>query len=106
MIYANSSESKNLINKYSSNYLAVASRLAKIYAYGIGADINLIKSKDIIQEILPIIYAKLKNTEYLMLRAKRDQNFEQHNYFLKMVSEYRILIVELVSINGRTVQLI
>ena len=105
MIYANSSESKNPINKYSSNYLAVTSRLAKIYAYGVGADKNLIKSKKIIKEILPIVYAKLKNTDYLMLRAKRDQNFRQYNYFLKIIAEYRILIDELNKINQNQISL-
>ena len=105
MIYANSSESKNLINKYSSNYLAVTSRLAKIYAYGVGADKNLIKSKKIIKEILPIVYAKLKNTDYLMLRAKRDQNFRQYNYFLKIIAEYRMLIDELHKINQKQISL-
>ena len=101
MFYANSSESKNQINKYSSDYLAVTSRLAKIYAYGVGAEKNLIKSKKIIKEILPIIYAKLENTDYLMLKAKRDQNFVQYDYFLKMASEYRILMVELSAINDK-----
>ena len=100
LIYANSSESKNSINKYSSNYLAVTSRLAKIYAYGLGSDKNLIKSKKIIKEILPIFFAKMKNSNHLMLMAKRDQRFGQYNYLLKIVNEYSAIIDELIFINN------
>jgi len=54
---------------------------------------------------LPIVYAKLKNTDYLMLRAKRDQNFRQYNYFLKIIAEYRMLIDELHKINQKQISL-
>jgi len=65
----------------------------------------LLSPKKIIKEILPIVYAKLKNTDYLMLRAKRDQNFRQYNYFLKIIAEYRMLIDELHKINQKQISL-
>jgi len=54
---------------------------------------------------LPIVYAKLKNTDYLMLRAKRDRNYRQYNYFLKILAEYRMLIDELNKINQKQISL-